>query len=155
MRHFPPTGLRNAGFPVDIAVLWSRTHMNEKPIINEIPTAELHALARQKMGLELSTIPPLLTAEQVGERILALGRTSLYSAASAGEIETASVGAPGHRGRRFFLTTSVISYVLRRMGSTVTPKVTPRSSRSRHKADVSASRSGGGDGAAAAGLHRE
>ena len=44
-----------------------------------------------------------------------ISRTLAYQLASAGEITSLTLGAPGKRGKRAFLTQSVTDYIVRRM----------------------------------------
>lgn len=90
------------------------------------PAADLHGLAESKLGLNLNLLPPLLDERGVVDRIVPISRSTLYCAAGAGEIQTASIGAPGKRGRRLYVTSSVVEWVLRRLDETKRPALAPR-----------------------------
>lgn len=59
------------------------------------------------------TLPPLLDLPTL-EANFGIGRTTAYLLASSGELQSLTLGAPGKRGKRVFLTQSVLEYVERR-----------------------------------------
>ena len=59
--------------------------------------------------------PPIVLDLRGLQATFGIGRTTAYYLASAGEIQSLTLGAPGKRGRRVFLTQSVIEYVTRRL----------------------------------------
>ena len=87
---------------------------------NTSATASVPAL-----NLETPTgIPPLLDADGVRKHLAPISRSTLYSLATAQEIVTVSVGVG--RGRRCFLTASIIAWLQRRADATVRPKIAAR-----------------------------
>jgi len=85
-------------------------------------TSELAGVA--KLNIDLSKIPPLLDVAGVNAHIAPLSRSLLYELASCGEIETASLGLG--RGKRTFLTSSIVSWLQKRVGQTKRPNLAPR-----------------------------
>lgn len=67
--------------------------------------------------LQIAALPPLLDLRAIADNF-AIGRTLAYTLASAGEIQSLTLGAPGKRGKRVFLTQSVLEYVQRRADTT-------------------------------------
>ena len=65
----------------------------------------------------IAALPPILDLRAL-EANFAIGRTTAYHLATAGEITSVSLGAPGRRGRRRFLTQSVLDYISRRAAET-------------------------------------
>lgn len=61
----------------------------------------------------ITTLPPLLDFRTL-QTHFQIGRTVAYQLASAGEIQTLTLGAPGKRGKRVFLTESVLAFLDRR-----------------------------------------
>src|SRR5687767_15068884 len=90
--------------------------------------AAIRTQALERLGLDLGALPPLLDDRGVCKHVLPIGRSTLYAAASAGEIQTASIGAPGRRGRRLYVTLAVVAWVLRRMDQTLRPAIGSSSS---------------------------
>ena len=87
-----------------------------KPLANVRPlTANLAEL------VNLAGIPPLLDVGGVNKYLAPVGRTLLYSLATSGEIQTASIGLK--RGRRVFVTRSVVDWLQRRMEATERPNM--------------------------------
>lgn len=76
------------------------------------------------LQIDLTKIPPLLDADGVRRKLAPISRTTLYELATLGEIETASLGLG--RGRRVFVTASVVAWLQRRMEATKRPKLAPR-----------------------------
>lgn len=74
--------------------------------------------------VNLSEIPALLDANGVRKHLAPLGRTLLYELASRGEIQTASIGLK--RGKRVFVTASVVGWLQRRMAATQRPQMAVR-----------------------------
>lgn len=64
----------------------------------------------------VSTLPPILSVEEA-QQYFKLGKTTLYALATAGEIQSLTIGAPGLRGKRAFLTESLLAYVNRRVAA--------------------------------------
>ncbi len=75
----------------------------------------------QPLRINLSEVPALLDHEGVNKYLAPLGRTLLYELASRGEIESASLGLK--RGKRVFVTTSVVRWLERRMATTRRPQM--------------------------------
>jgi hypothetical protein len=71
---------------------------------------------------DLQNTPPLLDIDGVRKHIAPIGRTLLHQLASAGEIQTVSLGM-GKRGKRLYLTASLLDYIRRRAGTTQRPNV--------------------------------
>lgn len=93
--------------------------MNETPhAITNVPV----------LTVNLSEIPALLDSNGVRKHLAPLGRTLLYELATRGEIQTASIGMK--RGKRVFVTASVVQWLQRRMAGTVRPNIAPRSKES-------------------------
>jgi len=86
-----------------------------------ISAAPLPTVTAEMLGINLSTLPPLLDDKGVWERIAPIGRTTLYTLTSAGEIESVSVGAPGRRGKRMWITASLVAWLIRRASATKRP----------------------------------
>lgn len=67
-------------------------------------------------------VPPLLDAKGVRTYIAPVGRTLLYQAAASGEIESVSLGM-GKKGKRLFITESIVAWINRRAVTTEKPKM--------------------------------
>jgi hypothetical protein len=80
-----------------------------------------------KLNVNLSKIPPLLDVAGVNTHVAPLSRSLLYELASRGDIETASVGLG--RGKRMFLTSSLVSWLQKCVAQTKRPNLAPRQSR--------------------------
>lgn len=65
---------------------------------------------------KIAALPPLLDLRAL-ETNFGIGRTTAYHLASAGEIQSLTLGAPGKRGKRVFLTQSVLDLVNRRIAT--------------------------------------
>lgn len=76
------------------------------------------------LQINLSEIPPLLDADGVRKHLAPVGRTLLYELASRGEIDTASIGLK--RGKRVFVTASVVRWLQKRMTETRRPQMADR-----------------------------
>lgn len=76
------------------------------------------------LTVNLSEIPALLDAGGVNKYLAPLGRTLLYELATRGEIQTASIGMK--RGKRVFVTASVVQWLQRRMAATQRPQMADR-----------------------------
>lgn len=76
------------------------------------------------LPVNLSEIPALLDAEGVNKYLAPMGRTLLYELATRGEIQTASIGMK--RGKRVFLTASVVQWLQKRMAGTQRPQMAAR-----------------------------
>ena len=63
---------------------------------------------------QITSLPQILDVSGL-EQTFGIGRTTAYHLAAVGEIQSLTLGAPGKRGRRVFLTQSVIEYVTRRL----------------------------------------
>jgi hypothetical protein len=79
------------------------------PLQRRIMT-NINASAIQAM---IVALPPVLDLRAL-EANFGIGRTTAYQLASAGEIQSLTLGAPGKRGKRVFLTQSVVDHVHRR-----------------------------------------
>lgn len=73
------------------------------------------------LAINLSEIPVLLDANGVRKYLAPLGRTLLYELATRGEIQTASVGM--RRGKRVFVTASIVKWLEKRMAATKRPQL--------------------------------
>jgi hypothetical protein len=73
------------------------------------------------LTVDLSAIPPLLDADGVRTHLAPIGRTLLYELAARGEIETASLGL--RRGKRVYVTASIVAWLQRRMAATRRPQM--------------------------------
>jgi hypothetical protein len=62
----------------------------------------------------IASLPPVLGLQELKVNFQ-IGRTTAYHLASNGEVESLTLGAPGKRGKRVFLTKSVLEYVQRRL----------------------------------------
>lgn len=71
---------------------------------------------------KLTSVPPLLDAKGVRQHVADIGRTLLYEAASSGEIQSVSLGM-GKRGKRLFVTKSVVEWIGRCAEKTKQPKL--------------------------------
>ena len=76
------------------------------------------------LTVNLSEIPALLDANGVRKHLAPLGKTTLYELATLGEIQSASIGMG--RGRRVFVTASVVEWLQRRLDATQRPNVATR-----------------------------
>lgn len=76
------------------------------------------------LTVDLSNVPALLDANGVRKYLAPMGRTLLYELATRGEIQTASVGMK--RGRRTYVTASVVQWLERRIAATRRPQVADR-----------------------------
>jgi hypothetical protein len=76
------------------------------------------------LNLNISEIPALLDAEGVRKHLAPIGRTLLYQLATNGEIQTASIGMK--RGKRVFVTASVVDWIQRRISMTRRPNLATR-----------------------------
>lgn len=76
------------------------------------------------LSINLSELPALLDAEGVRKHLAPVGRTLLYSLATRGEIQTASLGLG--RGKRVFTTASIVEWLAKRMAQTKRPNMALR-----------------------------
>lgn len=97
--------------------------------------------AQTPLEIDLTKIPPLLDADGVRKKLAPISRTTLYELATLGEIETASLGLG--RGRRVFVTASVVAWLQRRMEATKRPKLAPRQNAEKPNASGETSTGGG------------
>lgn len=74
--------------------------------------------------IDKSIIPPFLDVEGVKRHLAPLSRSLLYELATQGEIESASLGM--RRGRRVFVTESIVRWLHKRMALTRKPNIAPR-----------------------------
>ena len=81
---------------------------------------------------KIALLPPVLDVRAL-EANFGIGRTTAYHLASSGEIESLTLGAPGKRGKRAFLTQSVLDYVQRRIGQSTPLNCQARRSAVRYK----------------------
>ncbi len=77
-----------------------------------------------KLDIDVTRIPPLIDVVGVSTYLAPLSRSLLYELASRGEIQSASIGLK--RGRRFFVTTSLVSWLQKRASGTQRPNIAPR-----------------------------
>ncbi len=80
-----------------------------------------------EINLDCSGLPRLLDLDGVNKHLAPLGHTLLYELASLGEIESVSVGLK--RGKRLFVTESIVQWLQRRMATTVQPRTKDRRGR--------------------------
>lgn len=80
------------------------------------------------LRIDLTKIPPLLDCDGVRKNLAPISRTTLYELATLGEIQSASLGLG--RGRRVFVTASIVAWLERRMAQTKQPNLAPRADRS-------------------------
>lgn len=78
--------------------------------------------------ISTSNLPPILTAGGINSLVAPISRTLLYELAARGEIETVSLGLG--RGKRAYLTASVVAWIERRAAVTIRPNIAPRSAKS-------------------------
>lgn len=83
-------------------------------------------LTAEAFGIDVSSLPVLLNEKGIRERVAPIGKTTLYSAATNGEIATVLLGAPGKRGKRLFVTSSVVAWIIRRAQQTKRPAIGSR-----------------------------
>ena len=76
------------------------------------------------LSINLSEMPALLDAEGVSKHLAPIGRTLLYTLATRGEIQTASLGMK--RGKRCYVTASVVRWLEKRMAATQRPQIGER-----------------------------
>ena len=79
---------------------------------------------RLTMQAQAAEVPLLLDADGVRKYLAPIGRSLLYELASRGEIETASLGVK--RGKRVFVTATVVQWLERRLAGTIKPNVAER-----------------------------
>jgi len=77
----------------------------------------------ETLGINIANLPVLLDDEGIRAKLAPIGRTLLWQAATAGEIESVLLGAPGKRGKRLFVTASVVAWMVRRAKATAPPKL--------------------------------
>jgi hypothetical protein len=90
------------------------------------------SLTAASLGIDVSRLPALLDADGIHSRVAPIGRTVLYEAATREEIKTVLLGAPGKRGKRLFVTDSVIAWILRRATTTKPPAMGSRKKSASH-----------------------
>lgn len=73
------------------------------------------------LRIDANKLPPLMSAEQIRERLAPIGRTLLYELATRGEIQSASLGIG--RGKRVFVTATVVAWLERRVATSLRPNV--------------------------------
>jgi hypothetical protein len=64
-------------------------------------------------AMTVNALPPVIDLRALDTNF-GIGKTNAYLLASAGEIDSLTIGAPGKRGKRMFLTQSVLAYIGRR-----------------------------------------
>jgi len=74
--------------------------------------------------VDLSTIPALLDVAGINRWICPMSRSLAYSLASSDEVETVSLGMG--RGKRLWVTATVVAWVQRRMAQTTRPNIASR-----------------------------
>ena len=77
--------------------------------------------------IDLSKVPPLLDCDGVRKYLGPIGRSTLYQLATLGEIESASLGLG--RGRRVFVTASIVGWLQKRLAQTKRPNIAIRAYR--------------------------
>ena len=77
-----------------------------------------------RLSTQAAEVPLLLDADGVRKYLAPIGRSLLYQLASRGEIETASLGMK--RGKRVFVTATVVQWLERRLAGTIRPNVADR-----------------------------
>ena len=78
----------------------------------------------QGLSINLAAIPALLTTQGVNQHLAPCSATSLYEAATAGEIQSVSLGMG--RGRRLWVAASVVDWINRRAATTKRPALAGR-----------------------------
>ena len=69
---------------------------------------------------QIAALPPLSDLEDL-DRNFHFSKTTAYALTAVGEIESVTIGRPGKRGSRRWLTASVLAYIERR--KTESPKL--------------------------------
>jgi len=64
----------------------------------------------------LAALPPVLDLRQQAKHF-GLKKTVAYALAGKGEITSLTIGAPGKRGKRMFLTDSILKFIERRVAT--------------------------------------
>jgi hypothetical protein len=75
-------------------------------------------------SINLAVIPALLDANGVKRYLVNVGKTTLYELATSGEIESVSIGFG--RGKRCFVTASIVAWLDRRAAATKRPQMADR-----------------------------
>ena len=91
------------------------------------------------LNINLTAIPPLLDVEGINTYLAPISRSTLYSLASEGLIESASIGLG--RGRRCFTTASVAAWLQQRAATTKRPNIAPRKAADAKSAGASQAKS--------------
>lgn len=77
-----------------------------------------------ELNVNLSALPALIDLAGINKHLCPVSRSLAYVLATSGEWQTASLGIG--RGRRVFVTESVVAWLQRRMAGTVRPNIAPR-----------------------------
>jgi len=80
--------------------------------------------ASDSLKIDVGSLPALIDLDGINRGICPMSRSLLYTLASAGEIESASLGMG--RGKRVFITATVISWLQRRIAQSKRPNIAPR-----------------------------
>jgi len=78
------------------------------------------------LEVDLAALPALIDHGGINKHLAPLARSTLYELATKGEIQSASIGLK--RGKRVFVTASIVAWLERRMAITKRPNVAPRQS---------------------------
>src|ERR1700676_248018 len=79
-----------------------------------------------ELTIDISKLPPLLDCDGVHKHLAPIGRSLLYELATKGDITSASLGIG--RGRRVFVTASIVQWLQKRAAQTKRPNIAPRRS---------------------------
>jgi len=77
-----------------------------------------------ELNVNLASLPALIDLNGINKNLCPMSRSMSYELATSGEIETASLGLG--RGRRVFVTESVVRWLQKRLAGTLRPKIAPR-----------------------------
>ena len=77
-----------------------------------------------ELNVNLSGLPALIDLNGINKHLCPMSRSMSYELATSGEIETASLGLG--RGRRVFVTESVVRWLQKRLAGTQRPNIAPR-----------------------------
>lgn len=80
-----------------------------------------------ELNVNFAALPALIDLNGINKHLCPMSRSMVYELATNGEIETASLGLK--RGRRVFVTASVVKWLQRRITQTKRPNVAPRTNR--------------------------
>ena len=82
------------------------------------------SIVSESLKIDLAKLPALIDLEGINRGIAPMSRSLVYSLDSAGEIESASLGMG--RGKRVYITASVVAWLQRRLAQSKRPNLAPR-----------------------------